>query len=957
MNPERWQRVTQLLDEAIAVNDSERSAFLDHACGGDTELRSEVESLLASHQRAGTGFLKSPAITLQKSTQPAAVRAGRRIGPFQIVEEVGHGGMGEVFRAVRADGQYTKEVAVKLVRGGFDSAFVLERFRMERQILATLDHPNIARLLDGGTTEDGIPYLVMELIEGTRIDLFCDERKLSITQRLQLFLQVCSAVQYAHQRLVIHRDIKPGNILVTKEGVPKLLDFGIAKILDPATEGEITMARPMTPEYASPEQIRGEPITTASDVYSLGVVLYQLLTGRSPYRAGADTPHELSVAIAETEPQRASMVVAQPNTVLPGTGDTKASADLLSSAREGSPARLRRRLRGDLDNILLMALRKEPQRRYGSVQQFAEDISRHLDGLPITASKGSWRYRAGKFVIRNKVAVTATAAVILALMVGIVMTTRQVRIARAERARAENRFNDIRKLANSLIFDVNDAMADTPGNTNVRKLLLDRAVGYLDKLAQDAGGNVDLQRELAWGYQRLALVQGSPVESNLGQVSAAEVSNRKAMALFEAVAKANPNSTSDQLNLAMLHRMLGLSDIYYPGGRPEIDKAISITDRLMQTDGTNLKVRGERALEYQLLGYSQDFAGDRAQAVESIRQFLAIEQEILRSNPDDPHIRQGAAKAMIELGNQLAHAGFLEEAERQAEAGTEAYKALEKPPQVKEGTRPDIIRELAKSQIVLGQISLMRGDVTAAETNFNLAHEAVAHLARLDPENLQLQWDVVSVEFEQARLLALSGRARDASAHIQPGIRMYDRKLEDDSGPGLGLLYAWLGEIQFAAHNYAEALRSYQKSAEFIEKDAQYDDARCGIAADYVRMGDVLIKLNRWQDAAAAYKKALQKADLAFSLAHKDVPALYPIADAHAGMGDLAVAMASKSRDPNQRAGYRNDACSSYQQSVDTWHQIAQPARFSPSHFPTGDPRSVSKRLAECTAKSQSASR
>jgi non-specific serine/threonine protein kinase/serine/threonine-protein kinase len=638
--------------------------------------------------------------------------------------------------------------------------------------------------------------------------------------------------------------------------------------------------------------------------------------------------------------------------MLPGEGDTKASADLLSSAREGSPAKLRRRLRGDLDNILLMALRKEPQRRYGSVQQFAEDISRHLDGLPITASKGSWRYRAGKFVARNKVAVTATAAVILALVGGIVMTTRQVRIARAERTRAENHFNDIRKLANSLIFDVNDSMADTPGNTTVRKLLLDRAVGYLDKLAQDAGGNVDLQRELAWGYQRLAVVQGNSVESNLGQVGAAEISNRKALALFEAVAKANPNSTSDQLNLAMVHRLLGQSDLYYPGDRPEIDKAISITDRLVQMDGANLKVKGERSLEYQLLGYSQEFAGDRAQSIESIRRFLALEQEILHSDPDYPHIREGVAKATIELGNQLAHVGLLDEAQRQVEAGTDAYQAL-----AKQGTRPDIIRALAKSRTYLGQISLMRGDVTAAETNFKLVHQAIARLARLDPENVELQWDVVSSEFEQGRLLALRGRVRDAAAEMQPGIRMYDRKLEDDSGPGIGLLHAWLGEIQFAQHNYAEALRSYQKSAEFIEKDAQYDDARCGIATDYVRMGDAFIKLNRWQEAASAYNKALQKADLSFSLAHKDIPALYPIADAHAGLGDLSMAMARNSHDPNQRARYRNEACNSYQQSLDTWHQIPQPARFSPSQYPAGDPRRVIQQLAECRVTHQSATR
>jgi serine/threonine protein kinase len=283
MNADQWQHVKELVEEVIELDTAQRRPYLERECGDDLALRREVESLLASHEQAGTGFLNTPAANL-KATAPALAmsRTGRRIGVYQIGEPIGHGGMGEVYRAIRADGQYTKEVAVKLVRGGFNSAFVLERFRNERQILATLDHPNIARLLDGGTTDDGIPYLVMELIVGVRIDSYCDTHGLSTTQRLQLFRQVCAAVQYAHQRLVIHRDIKPSNILVTQEGVPKVLDFGIAKILDPAGAGaETTLARPMTPEYASPEQIRGESITTASDVYSLGVVLFQLLTGRS----------------------------------------------------------------------------------------------------------------------------------------------------------------------------------------------------------------------------------------------------------------------------------------------------------------------------------------------------------------------------------------------------------------------------------------------------------------------------------------------------------------------------------------------------------------------------------------------------------------------------------------------------------------------------------------------------
>jgi eukaryotic-like serine/threonine-protein kinase len=313
MTPERWQQIREVFDGAVSLRSGERSTYLDTVCKNDSDLRREVESLLCADVQAGTGFLNTPVVNLTRSApNPAYSRVGRRIGAYHIIEEIGHGGMGEVYRAGRADGHYEKEVAIKLVRGGYDTAAVLDRFRHERQILASLDHPNIARLLDGGTTDEGVPYLVMELIEGTPIDQYCNIHRLNVTDRLRLFLQVCSAVQYAHQRLVIHRDIKPGNILVTKEGVPKLLDFGIAKILDPASSSETTVASPMTPEYASPEQIRREPITTATDVYSLGVVLYQLLTGRSPYPRKTQAPHELAQAICEREPERPSMIIMRP---------------------------------------------------------------------------------------------------------------------------------------------------------------------------------------------------------------------------------------------------------------------------------------------------------------------------------------------------------------------------------------------------------------------------------------------------------------------------------------------------------------------------------------------------------------------------------------------------------------------------------------------------------------------
>ena len=310
MNNERWQNVRRILEGAIALSPAARPDYLEHNCAGDSELRAEVESLLNSHEQAGPEFLNSPAVDLRGliGSNGTSSYIGRRIGVYKIVEEIGRGGMGEVFRASRVDGQYEKQVAIKLVRVGLDSPSLIERFRHERQILASLDHPNIARLYDGGTTGEGIPYLVMELIEGMPIDQYCDEHDLTVTERLRLFTEVCAAVQYAHQRLVIHRDIKPSNILVTKDRVPKLLDFGIAKIVDPSLGLETTLVRPMTPEYASPEQIRGEPITTATDVYSLGVVLYRLLTGKSPYRESTRT-HEIFHAICEAEPARPSTAV------------------------------------------------------------------------------------------------------------------------------------------------------------------------------------------------------------------------------------------------------------------------------------------------------------------------------------------------------------------------------------------------------------------------------------------------------------------------------------------------------------------------------------------------------------------------------------------------------------------------------------------------------------------------
>jgi serine/threonine protein kinase/Tfp pilus assembly protein PilF len=449
MTPEQWQNVKDKIDSLLALETSQRSAYLDQIAESDPQLRRELESLVVSHRDMAADFLNVPVFAGSVAPiSPAASLIGQRLGAYQIVSEIGKGGMGEVYRALRVDDQYHKEVAIKVIRAGRESAFVISRFKNERQILAKLEHPNIARLLDGGTTPEGVPYLVMELIEGESIIEFCKRRALDVAARLKLFLQVCAAVQFAHQRLIVHRDIKPGNILVTADGTPKLLDFGISKILGDenqaaSPERTITVIRMLTPAYASPEQTKGEPITTASDVYSMGVVLYELLAGRRPYRAEG-TPEEIAQVICEHEPEKPS-AAAQSSLA-------QASNELL---RHESAQKISRRLRGDLDRIVLMALRKEPQRRYASASEFAADIRRYLNDEAVLAVPSSLGYRTRKFARRYRVALATASAFTLVLVLAAGVSIRAgVRAKReADVADAVNEFlqNDLLAQASALV--------------------------------------------------------------------------------------------------------------------------------------------------------------------------------------------------------------------------------------------------------------------------------------------------------------------------------------------------------------------------------------------------------------------------------------------------------------------------------------------------------------------------
>ncbi len=446
MKKDRWDEVKDLFQQALERRDEERHDFVLDVSGDDTTLRVELESLLSSHDAVGNFMSGPPAAEAAEvmSLEAAAPLEGKRLGPYRVVRRVGRGGTGSVYLAVRDDEEFQLRVALKVIRRGMATDEMLQRFRSERQILASIDHPNIARLLDGGSTEEGLPYFVMEYIEGEPLHHYCDNNRLSLQDRIQLFRAVCDAVSLAHQNLVVHRDLKPGNILVTPEGVPKLLDFGIAKLLNPelssdTREPTVMELRVMTPEYASPEQMQGKGVTTASDVYSLGVLLYELLTGHRPYTLSNLPLHEMELAVCTSEPDRPSEVVRDPAEE-PGRdgGVREVTPESVARARQSTPERLRRELGGDLDNIVLKALRKEPPRRYSSVEKLSDDLANHLGGRPVAARPDTLGYRTGKFMRRHRVptAIAATALLFGVILSGAILL--QSRRVAAERDRAEH---------------------------------------------------------------------------------------------------------------------------------------------------------------------------------------------------------------------------------------------------------------------------------------------------------------------------------------------------------------------------------------------------------------------------------------------------------------------------------------------------------------------------------------
>ena len=598
MTPRQWSEVDGILQSALELPDSEQDAWLARACANRPDVRREVESLLRAH-RASEAFLEPP----------PATHEGRRIGPYLLLEEIGAGGMGTVYRARREDESFKQEVAVKLMRASLEiRPEAVRRFLEERQILAALAHPNIARLLDGGYTSERTPYIVMEYVAGTPITDYCARKGLDLKARLRLFLQLAAGVQFAHQHLVIHRDIKPANVLVTGEGTPKLLDFGIAKLLDPETAGPETTVRPLTPDYASPEQVRGTAMSTASDVYSLGVLLYELVAGQRPYKV-AETPLDQAIeTICVKDP-------VPPSTVAPNVPD-------------------------DLDAIVMKAMRKEPESRYASVREFAEDIDRYLGFRPVLARQGSYRYVARKFVRRHRGGVATAAAACILLAASAALVIRESQVARYERDRAQRRFNEVRLLAHSVIFDLQDKIAALPGSTPVRKELIVNVIGYVDGLAKESAGDPALQRDLAEAYLQIGNIQGGGNE-NLGDPQGALASFQRAENIARALVAAQPSFASRKL---LVETLRDVGRIYQQANdRAKAEayrkEALALVRELQKQYPGNEDVRIMMANAlFDMAALTMD-ARSLAYRLEA----LPIFEDLLRAKPADPSRQRNAA--------------------------------------------------------------------------------------------------------------------------------------------------------------------------------------------------------------------------------------------------------------------------------------------------------------------------
>ncbi len=833
VSDELRKRAEQIGDSALDFDPGiERENYIDKACGGDQTLRMFV----VEYVQGGDTLSLEPVI---RERTPIALD-NRQIGAWKLLRPLGDGGFGVVYLAERNDGQVRQLGAMKFLKGTIHSRDLELRFLDERQILANLNHPWIVRLIDADVSA-GQPYFVMEFVQdGLPIDVYCQENALSIRDRLVLFRKVCEAVAYAHRKLVVHRDLKPANILISTDGTPRLLDFGVAKILDPAHRGSDQVAASTrvligTERYFSPEQARREPVDTFTDVYSLGVVLYELLAGTDPYDLARHENELTPQIICTVDPEAPSKALARNKTL----------------GMSGNPERLRRQLQGDLDTIVLTALRKESQRRYASVDQFSEDIRRYLEGLPVVSRGDTHWYRARKFMKRHKAGVAAAALIFLSIVAGLTTTIWQARRAQAARARAERRFNDVRKLASTYLFEFHDAVAKLPGSTAARALVVRRALEYLDSLAKEASADRDLQLELATAYQKVGDAQGRPGFANLGDRTGALQSYNRALSIRRAL-------VSDGAPDAGLHRDLAtnydrIADTLLTIGQTgnaitNYSQAYALRDALLAAHPEDRDIRREFATSCQRLAQALLQSGRLNEANEKEGRALAMFEALSRDRPRDAVAQRDLFIAYIKKGDLLSAGGDKKgglDFYRQALPVAEAVEAIAEDP-VKARRETASVHDKIGNQLAAGK------DPAGALENYQAALHLRENLAASDPKNAEIQRDLSISHEKVGNVLAQTGSAPGAKSHYQQSLAIDTRLLKEDPNNAQARLdcasdYEKIGELLMRAGDLSGALDKEDQARELREwvarKDEKNADVREDLVSNYKQLGVINVSL------------------------------------------------------------------------------------------------------------------
>ena len=833
-----WQKVKDLFAMAIEQPADLRRQFLKSHCGEDGALLNEVLSLIDASSESDNVIENNIIDLAAKIGASETDLVDQHFGSYRIIREIGSGGMGTVFLAERDDGEFSRQVALKIVRQSVADREIIARFISERQILANLHHPNIAVLLDGGVSERGEPFLAMEYVDGRSLIEYAETNRLTIAERLGLFLKICSAVSYAHRHLVVHRDIKPSNILVTADGEPKLLDFGLAKAFESDTSKTQTAMRAFTPAYASPEQIHGKNITTSSDIYSLGVVFYELLTGCKPLDFDKKSFDEIIQTLNNVDPIRPSSI---------------------GRARQTGP--ISQSLRGDLDNIALTAIRKEPERRFRTVDDLAEDIERHLKGRPISARPNTAGYLAGKFVRRNKIAVSAAALIVLSLIAGLTFSLWEADRARRERDRAEKRFQDVRKLSNSLLFEISPKLDRLPGSIEARELLVQKAVEYLDSLAAESQTDTGLRAELASGYEKIGDLQGNIDKPNLSDFAGAISSFEKARAIRQAL----PADSENEFRLAKSYRITSSirnrqNDV--KGALNDAEMAKSVFSDLISRSADSLDYRVssiEAEIEHgQIFSFNNRYA-------EAIPLFRESDTALAKFDPSGMDIRKLLAKNYAYLGNALSWDG------QQPEAEAEMSKALA----ISEKLGAEFPND-SEIQATLWQTYTLASSIyedSQNELSLDLAQKALKTAETAvasDKADSQATYDLARALSRAGILLAKLDRNADALRNLQRSEKILTDLIQREPKNviyqrDLGKLYVRFGDSSEKRHDLQDALLKFQNSAVVFEKITKADEmnmlAQRDLAQSLKSVGQLQVELKQLPEGKTTLLRAKEILD------------------------------------------------------------------------------------------------